>query len=71
MVNVLVVTHPEIESVWLTSMVGLPVQLSVAVTKAWTLASSGIVATAGLQPSAKPLVGTLVITGGAVSVVQV
>ena len=54
-------------STWLTLMVGDAVQLSVAVTRALTLASVGRLA--GLQPRLEP-VGTLVIVGAVVSAVQ-
>jgi hypothetical protein len=56
------------ESALVTATVGV-LQLSVAWTKAVMLATVGGVA--GLQPKAKPVVGTPVITGAVVSTVQV
>ncbi len=52
-------------------MVGVPAQSSVALTWLCTLASVGWLAKAGLQPRVNPLLGTLVMVGGVVSVVHV
>ena len=64
--NVLVWAQEEPVSADVTVMVGVPLQLSVAVTKAFTLATEGSVA--GLQPKLAPA-GT-VTTGAVVSAVQ-
>jgi hypothetical protein len=69
MENVRVVTQPLVVSALVTLMVGVPAQLSVALTNAVTLAQLGSVA--GLQPKATTPVGAPVITGAVVSTVQV
>jgi hypothetical protein len=66
MVKVRIMSHGEPESTWDTLVLSTE-QLSVADTKAFTLASVGKVA--GLQPKLL-LVGLAVITGALVSVVQ-
>ena len=63
-VKVRVTTQPLVASLWETLTVGVP-QLSVAETRALTLASVGRLA--GLQPRFEP-VGTLVNVGAVVSV---
>ena len=68
-VKVRVVTQPLVPSLCVTVIVAA-LQLSVAVTNAFTLASVGKLAPAGLQPRLPPA-GKLVMTGGVVSVVQV
>ena len=66
MVNVRVGAQAVPPSTWPTLMVGVP-QVSVAVTRALTLASVGRLA--GLQPRLEP-VGTLVMVGAVTSAVQ-
>jgi hypothetical protein len=66
--KVRVVTQPLVVSAEVTLMVGVPAQLSVALNRAVTLAQVGRVV--GLQPKARPVVGTPLITGAVVSTVQ-
>jgi hypothetical protein len=68
-VNVRVTRQPLVASAQVTTMTGVPAQLSVALTSAVRLATVGNVA--GLQPKARPVAGTPLITGAVVSIVQV
>jgi hypothetical protein len=67
--KVRVVTQPLVVSALVTLMVGVPAQLSVACNSPVMVALVGIVV--GLQPKARPVVGTPEITGAVVSTVQV
>ena len=68
-VKVRVVTQPLVPSLCVTVIVGA-LHASVAVTNAFTLASVGKLAAAGLQPKLLPA-GEAVTVGAVVSVVQV
>src|SRR5258706_607424 len=70
-VRVLAQSGPASACVTLMFSAAAAVQLSLAVTSALTLASVGRLASSGLQPRVRPVVGTLVIVGTIRSTFQV